>query len=306
MRFSIIIPTYNRKEKLTECIKALSTQDFKKSEFEVLVIDDGGIDNTENLIEKLQKSVPMVIRYFRQENQGQGVARNTGIKEAFGEITLLLGDDIIATNGLLKEHDRIHKQHTEENAAVLGFITWHPKLNVTPLMHFMERGGAILGRFGGNQFAYDLLEGKKNADYRFFYTSNISLKTSLLKRFKFDPWFSGYGWEDIELGYRLARNADMVLYYEPQAIAYHDHPMSEESWVERMRNIGESSILIDKKYPEIGRMPSPRKQRIFRFLSHPITLSFIKSLNKNLYFYALSKKYFLEGLYRGYNDKNLI
>ncbi|MEK9132404.1 MAG: hypothetical protein AAB606_01710, partial [Patescibacteria group bacterium] len=178
--------------------------------------------------------------------------------------------------------------------------------NVTPLMHFMERGGAILGRFGGNQFAYDLLEGKKNADYRFFYTSNISLKTSLLKRFKFDPWFSGYGWEDIELGYRLARNADMVLYYEPQAIAYHDHPMSEESWVERMRNIGESSILIDKKYPEIGRMPSPRKQRIFRFLSHPITLSFIKSLNKNLYFYALSKKYFLEGLYRGYNDKNLI
>ncbi|MEK9132232.1 MAG: glycosyltransferase family A protein, partial [Patescibacteria group bacterium] len=124
MRFSIIIPTYNRKEKLTECIKALSTQDFKKSEFEVLVIDDGGIDNTENLIEKLQKSVPMVIRYFRQENQGQGVARNTGIKEAFGEITLLLGDDIIATNGLLKEHDRIHKQHTEENAAVLGFT--HP------------------------------------------------------------------------------------------------------------------------------------------------------------------------------------
>lgn len=305
MRFSIVIPTFNRSKKLRNCLIALFTQEYDTSEYEILVIDDGSQDDTADALKRLAKKSTVPLRTFMQPNQGQGVARNRGIDEATGEIILFLGDDIVATPDFLKEHNRVHLRHPEENATVLGFITWHPKLPISPLMRFMERGGAILGRFGGHQFAYDLLAGKTKADFRFFYTSNISLKRSLLQNFKFDPWFSGYGWEDIELGVRLSKQAGLAIYYAPQAVAYHDHMMTEGDFVNRMRAIGESSIRFDQKYPELKKIPSRRKQWAFRLLSSPAALKCMKPLSQNLYFYALSKKYFLEGLKKGYNEKAL-
>lgn len=305
MHFSIIIPTYNRAEKLLECLKALFVQEYSKNGYEIIVVDDGSQDDTEKILCNLQKESPVSLRFLFQSNQGQGVARNRGVSEARGDIILFLGDDIMATPSLLKEHARMHQWYPEENAAVLGFITWHPKLLITPLMRFMERGGAILGKWGGHQFAYDLLRGKKIADYNFFYTSNISLKRTLLLRFRFDPWFSGYGWEDIELGYRLTKGAGLVLSYEPSAIAYHDHMITFEQFASRMRAIGRSSHLIHTKYPELQKIPSPQKQKIFRFLSHSLVLAIAKMFSKDLYFYSLSKKYFLEGMKEGIMQKNV-
>lgn len=302
VRFSIVIPTCNRSEKLKNCLSALSDQDYNKNQYEIVVIDDGSTDDTRNLLKELGKKLRVELRFFSQSNRGQGVARNRGIEEARGEIILFLGDDIIATPQLLQEHDRAHLKHPEEAAAVLGFITWHPKLAVTPLMKFMERGGVILGRFGGHQFAYDLLEGKETADWRFFYTSNISLKKSILMRFKFDPWFSGYGWEDIELGFRLHEKAGLALYYAADAIAYHDHMMTFGQFANRMRDVGFSSHIFHKKHPGLNRLPSQRKLKIFELLSKPATLQMLKFFNQNLYFYALSKKYFLEGFKKGYNS----
>lgn len=304
MRFSIVIPTYNRSEKLTECLQALFAQKYNKKLFEIIVVDDGSQDDTLAMLEKLQKKSPVAFSVFSQKNQGQGVARNTGIAHAKGEIVVLIGDDIIATPHFLQKHDRAHCAHPEENAGVLGFITWHDRLKVTPLMRFMEKGGVILGRFGGHQFAFDLLEGRETADYHFFYTSNISLKRTLLVRYKFDPWFAGYGWEDIELGYRLTREVGLRLYYQPGAIAYHDHMMSTEDFTRRMYSIGSSSHLFHKKYPELNILPSPRKQKILRFISHPLSLRCLRLINRNLYFYALSKKYFLRGVEEGYNKRN--
>lgn len=303
MRFSVVIPTFNRSEKLSACLRALVAQDYDKKKYEIIVVDDGSCDDTQKILKKLQKNFRVPLYVFFQANQGQGVARNKGIDEAHGEIVLFLGDDIVATPQLLREHDRLHLLHPEENAACLGFITWHPSLSVTPLMKFMERGAVILGKFGGHQFAYDLLEGKEKADFRFFYTSNISLKRSLLLRNRFDPWFSGYGWEDIELGFRLHKKAGLALYYEPAAIAYHDHAMNEEQFANRMREIGKSSHAFDKKYPELKKVPSRKKQMIFSALCNPLTLQLLRTINKNLYFYALSKKYFLEGLKKGYNER---
>jgi glycosyltransferase involved in cell wall biosynthesis len=299
MRFSIIIPTFNRSKKLRECLQALFAQTYDSSEYEILVIDDGSEDDTAEVVKKLVKKSPVPLRIFVQSNSGQGVARNRGIDEAIGEIILFLGDDIVATPDLLREHDRVHLRHPEENAAALGFITWHPKLSISPLMRFMERGGAIFGRFGGHQFAYDLLAGKTKADFRFFYTSNISLKRTLLTRFKFDPWFAGYGWEDIELGYRLEKQAGLALFYAPQAVAHHDHMMMEKDFVHRMRAIGESSIRFHQKYPELRKIPSHRKQLALRVLSSRLALACMKPVSRNLYFYALSKKYFLEGMKKG-------
>jgi glycosyltransferase involved in cell wall biosynthesis len=302
MQISVIIPTHNRSKILQECLQAIFRQDLEEKDYEVIVVDDGSSDNTSATVKNVKISHKN-LHYIRQENRGQGIARNTGVSRAKGQVVLFIGDDIIATPKFLSEHLRMHLRHTSENEAVLGFTTWHPKLTKTPYMQWVTNGSTIFGRFGGHQFAYEKLKGRTEADYNFFYTSNVSLKRSLVERFPFDPSFSGYGWEDIELGYRLHRRVGLKLFYNPQAVAYHDHAMTEESMAARMRNIGSSAWIIHRKYPELKKVPTLRKKIIFILLSNPVSLGvlrFLRNLSQGrwcgLYFYALSKKYFLEGL----------
>ena len=115
-------------------------------------------------------------------------------------------------------------------------------------MEWLTDGSSVMGMFGGHQFAYEKLESKKFANYNFFYTSNISVKRSLLMRNPFDTRFSSYGLEDIELGYRLTKKEGLILHYNPKAIAYHNHPMDEKGLADRMRNIGKSGKSMDQKW----------------------------------------------------------
>ncbi len=79
-KVSIIIPTYNRALMIREAVESVLSQSFK--DFEVIVVDDGSTDNTEEVL----KPVSNRIRYIKQGNQGNAAARNTGIKAASGEI----------------------------------------------------------------------------------------------------------------------------------------------------------------------------------------------------------------------------
>ena len=198
MILSVVIPTFHRAEILKECLEALFVQDLPKQDFEIIVVDDGSNDQTPEILKKYE-SKHRNFKFFRQKNQGQGIARNLGITHAQGNIIVLIGDDIIVKPNFLSEHLRFHLRYAGENEAVLGLTLWHPKLHVTPFMNWLTNGSTVFGKFGGHQFAYEKLEGKEEADYNFFYTSNISLKRSILDKYPFDPSFSGYGWEDIEL-----------------------------------------------------------------------------------------------------------
>lgn len=307
MFFSVVIPTYNRSQILLECIEALYKQSVSIKDYEVIIVDDGSTDNTATVVKNLRKFHPNLYYHF-QKNQGQGVARNNAIKKAKGKVIVLIGDDIIATHDFLFEHQKLHYAHPEENSAVLGFTAWHPKLQINSFMRWMTDGSTVLGKFGGHQFAYEKLQGKEQADFNFFYTSNISLKRSLLNKFSFDQSFSGYGWEDIELGYRLSKEANLKIYYNASAIAYHDHFMTEDSLKGRMIAIGKSAWTIHRKYPELKKVPSAFKSFCFGILGNGLTLRILEMLNYftknkflNFYYYALSKKYFLAGLKQGRN-----
>jgi glycosyltransferase involved in cell wall biosynthesis len=302
MQISVVIPTYNREKTLKECLKALFRQDLPQHDFEIIVVDDGSTDGTKEIVRKAAEINPNV-HYLQQKNSGQGIARNHGIAKAQGKVIVMIGDDIIASPNLLTEHLRWHLKYSAENSAVLGFTEWHPKLTLTPFMKWLTNGSSILGMFGGHQFAYEKLVNRETADYNFFYTSNISLKRSLLERFRFDPKFSGYGWEDIELGYRLQKEAGLKLHYNRNAVAYHDHAMDEKGLKMRMRNIGKSAWIIHEKYPELKKVPGPLKRTVFMMLSNPLFIWFftlIRNMSQGgwsgLYYYALSKRYFMEGL----------
>lgn len=298
MEVSIVIPTYNRADILRECLERLLKQKFVKDEYEIIIIDDGSTDSTAEVVENVKKTSKIPISYHFQKNQGQGIARNYAIKHALGKIIVLLGDDMLVTPDFLSQHIEYHRKHKSENEAVLGFIGWDPRLEINDFMEWLTNGSSVMGMFGGHQFAFEKLEGKKYANYNFFYTSNISIKRSLLMRNPFDTRFSSYGWEDIELGYRLTKKEKLVLYYNPKAISYHYHPMDEKGLAARMRNIGKSAHLIHAKYPELKKVPAKWKQSIFAIISSPLALWVLKK-NTTLYYYALSKKYFLEGLREG-------
>lgn len=302
MKISVIIPTFNRAQTLERALKAFSEQSLNKDDFEVIVVDDGSLDNTEQTVTKAGKDIHH-LKYIKQENQGQGIARNTGIDYAVGDIIVFSQDDIIVKSTFLMEHLRFHLRYHYDNDAVLGLTLWHPDLNLTPLMNWLTNGSSILGRFGGHQFAYEKLKGKTTADYNFFYTSNISLKRKLLKKYKFDPSFSGYGWEDIELGYRLTKVAGLSIYYNPDAIGYHYHQISEQQMCSRMQSIGSSAHILHSKYPELKKVPSFVKKLIFVLLSNVLALfllGVIRDISQGrfggLYYYALSKKFFLKGI----------
>lgn len=86
--FSIIIPTYNRANVLSNAINSIVKQTF--AAWELIIVDDGSMDNTQELIAQINDTR---IRYVYQENQERSVARNNGIKQANGQYICFLDSD---------------------------------------------------------------------------------------------------------------------------------------------------------------------------------------------------------------------
>jgi len=92
---SVVMPTYNRRNYIRESLDSVLAQNF--SDFEVIVVDDGSTDGTEEEVRPYEGQ----IRYFRQENRGAGVARNVGIRNARGTcIAFMDSDDLARPNHL--------------------------------------------------------------------------------------------------------------------------------------------------------------------------------------------------------------
>lgn len=113
---SIIIPAYNSEKYIVDAIESSINQTYNN--IEIIIINDGSIDNTEKiiieLIEKHQN-----IKYFYQLNQGACVARNRGISECNGEyVKFLDSDDVLLPNAIRKQVDII--KTLNENTIIYG------------------------------------------------------------------------------------------------------------------------------------------------------------------------------------------
>lgn len=98
MLFSIIIPVYNRPGELAELLGSLSHQTF--SQFEVIIIEDGSTISSEKVIDRFKDLFP--IHYIRQENTGQGFARNHGMAQAKGDFFIVFDSDVIVPASYLE------------------------------------------------------------------------------------------------------------------------------------------------------------------------------------------------------------
>lgn len=94
MKVSVIIPVYNEEKDIERCLKSLKNQSFKDKE--VIVVDDGSFDNTQEVVERF----PVIL--LKQNHLGPGLARNLGAKKAHGEILVFLDADMTFDKDFLK------------------------------------------------------------------------------------------------------------------------------------------------------------------------------------------------------------
>lgn len=109
-KFSLIVPTYNRASLIKETLKSILAQDYK--DFEVIVVDDGGKDNTKEVVEAFGD--PRV-QYYWKENAERGAARNYGAALAKGEIINFFDSDDICYANHLSAADKYYRNESVHN-----------------------------------------------------------------------------------------------------------------------------------------------------------------------------------------------
>lgn len=108
---SVLIPSYNRAEFLPECLESILMQ--SEQNFEIIVVDDGSTDSTVELMAYYTKTDPR-IKYYRQENAGIAIARNTAFNVAKGKyIAVMDSDDVCNPERLKMSVERIKKDNLD-------------------------------------------------------------------------------------------------------------------------------------------------------------------------------------------------
>jgi glycosyltransferase involved in cell wall biosynthesis len=234
---SVVIPTYNRLETLRVVIPALLEGDLRPERFEIVVADSNSTDGTAEFLAGLRARHDN-LRHLPGPYTGRAMARNAGIDAARGELIVFTDSDIIAEPDLLTQHLARHR--AQPGIAVVGM-----EVQVDTLDEY-ER------KHAHPELRHPLHPpGRKNLSWLYFLTGNASVRRDdLLRVGKFDEAFTGYGHEDLELGYRLER-AGVRIFYESRAVNYHwQHiPFSEQK--EKMKLAGRSTVRFYRKHPDL-------------------------------------------------------
>ena len=252
MKFSVLIPTYGRREDLLRTLEAYERQEPADLAFEVVVIDDGSSDGTAEAL-ACWRSRRFPLRFARQQNAGPARARNHAREKARGELVLITGDDIEPAANLLAEHLAGHEARDDERIAVLGLTrwpdtwpaSWPDGRAITATMQHVDGPGA-------QQFSYHYFKDGAEYDFRHLYTSNISLRRSLLDREPagFATVFPAAAFEDAEFGHRLAFHGLRII-YRAAAVAEHHHPYTSSGFYRRQVRCGEMGALLFAHHPEL-------------------------------------------------------
>ncbi len=164
---------------------------------------------------------------------------------------------------LIDRHCAFHQRRPESEAALLGLVVWAAECGPSQFMEWLGTQGI--------QFDFAQIRDREGLPGSFFYTSNVSVKSELVRAHGgFDEAFRAAAFEDIDLGLRLKR-AGMQLAFDPVAIVEHFHPTELLVTFEHVRasatGAGCSSNAIPGRFP---RRPGSRHQlRAALTDSHP-------------------------------------
>jgi GT2 family glycosyltransferase len=239
---SVVIPTYRRRDALPRALDALEVQTLPLERYEVIVVDDPVDDDAEAVAKCVRAgSRPFAVRQLHRERSGVSAARNAGWRAAGAELVMFIGDDILLRPDALEEHVRCHEREPGVAVGVLGPVVWSSEIRVTPFMRWLEEG---------IQFDYRSLPGDE-ATWAHFYTSNVSVKRSMLERVGgFDEDRFPFGYEDLDVGYRMADHGFRMI-FNRRAVGEHLHETRLDDWRGRMALTARAERTWVALHPEL-------------------------------------------------------
>src|SRR5579885_949153 len=238
LKISVVVPTYNRLETLRVVIPSLLAQDLPPESYEIIVADSNSNDGTAEYLAEVARAAPRV-RHLPGAYSGRAMARNAGIAAARGAIVLFTDSDIIASPDLLARHLEHHREPRAQ--AVVGM-----EVQVESYLDYVRKRDDPRLRKPLHGTA------PKRLSWLYFLTGNASVRRTDLERVGgFDESFTGYGHEDLELGYRLQK-AGIEIVYEPAAVNYHCQDVGHDDQKEKMKLAGRSTVRFYRKHPDFG------------------------------------------------------
>jgi len=221
---SVVIPVYNRAVYLDNCLNSLFASDYK--EFEVIVVDDGSDDHSIDVADKYE------VRIFRhEENKGAGAARNTGSKEAKGEILVFIDSDTTIYP------DTLGKIKTDFDD--------NPEIGVVQGIYSDFGDYTEITRFAN---LHNHFYGKKNPNMYLgtLATYCVAIKKKVFEEvgmFEVDEDGRSIIGEDQLLGYRITYNGYKILLDRELEVDHH-HPYSNRQYFSHTLECGRVEVHL--------------------------------------------------------------
>lgn len=117
--FSVLVPVYNQKKYLKQCIESAINQSYKN--FELVLVDDGSTDGSESICDIYHEKYPDLIRVIHKKNEGLLYARYTGIKESVGKYLLFLDADDCIKSNTLQQMNKYIEQYEGVDLIIFNF-----------------------------------------------------------------------------------------------------------------------------------------------------------------------------------------
>jgi glycosyltransferase involved in cell wall biosynthesis len=238
LKFSIIIPVYNRPNEIHELLESLVTQNFSDS-FEVLIIEDGSTQKCDSIVQKYQDQLNL--NYFFKENSGAGDSRNFGMKNASGNYFIILDSDVILPNQYLTAVKiGLENNYTD---AFGGADAAHKSFsNLQKAINYAMTSVITTGGIRGNTEAIGKFQPR---------SFNIGLSK---KAFENTQGFSKMkNGEDIDLTFRLWENGFETQLLE-EAFVFHKRRASIQQFFKQTFGFGSARPLLNRKYPKTAKL----------------------------------------------------
>lgn len=240
MRYSIIVPVFNRPDEVDELLESLSSQTLKG--FEVVIVEDGSQIPCKDVCDKYANILDL--HYYFKENSGPGQSRNYGVDRAQGEYVIILDSDAVTPPGFMQAiDDELKRQPTDAwggpDAAHESFSDIQKAISYA-MTSFFTTGG-IRG-------------GKKQLDKKFYPRSfNLGVRREVYQQLggftteRFSK-MSLYG-EDIDFSLRIYKNGYSCRLF-PEAWLWHKRRTDFRKFWRQVYNSGYARINLWRKYPE--------------------------------------------------------
>ena len=234
LKYSIIVPVYNRPDEVDELLESLSNQTQK--DFEVIIVEDGSIKTCKDVCNKYAGI--LVLYYYVKENSGPGQSRNYGVERAHGEYIIILDSDVVLPDGYLQAVDNFINFQSSDLVAFGGPDAAHPSF--TPIQKAISYSMTSFFTTGG------IRGGKAKLDKFYPRSYNMGIRRDVYQQLGgFSKMRFG---EDIDFSYRIVE-AGYKPQLIPEAWVWHKRRTDFRKFFRQVYNSGIARINLEKRHP---------------------------------------------------------